>query len=131
MPCHQLLLEPCLISFTSHLQSACCSPTHCERQEEGALGTSLSLMLYRGLSAQTLKCTIYLVSELWILSKSLLSYCRLGPQVQGVISIQKAGLNSYYKIHITSRQEIILSSTSTLLKKNKSREEHYCPKSIF
>lgn len=95
MLCHQLLLEQWLISdwFTSHLQSTCCSLWYCERQEEGALGTSLSLMLYRCLSTQPLKYTIHLVSDLQILSKSLLSYCRLGAQVQvvQVISMQKAG----------------------------------------
>lgn len=50
-------------------------------------------MLYRWLSAQPLKYTFYLVSELRILSKSLLSYCRLGAQVQivQVIAMQKAG----------------------------------------
>lgn len=133
MLCHHPLLEPCLTSFTSPFQSACCSPRYCERQEEGALGTSVSLMLYRWRSAQPLKYTIYLLSELRILSKSLLSYCRLGAQVQvvRVLSMQKAGLNSCYKIYITSSQETVLSSISTLLNKNKSREQHYCPKSIF
>lgn len=133
MLCHHLLLEPCLTSFTSPFQSACCSPRYCERQEEGALGTSVSLMLYRWRSAQPLKYTIYLLSELWILSKSLLSYCRLGARVQvvRVLSMQKAGLNSCYKIYITSSQETVLSSTSTLLNKKKAGKSTIAPKASF